>query len=74
MNKYSHYYLTFLIAVFSITFVAAQENSSPKKVLNGEVINGKALTLVRPRFPSSAASVKVSGEVKVQLNLMKTAM
>ena len=40
---------------------------SPKIPINGGVLNAKALSLPAPRYPESARSERVSGEVQVRI-------
>ena len=43
------------------------ENCDSKRLLTGEVINGKALHLAKPEYPRLARMASAQGEVKVQV-------
>jgi TonB family protein len=47
--------------------VDAPEGPYTPKQINGGVINGKALSLVKPPYPSAAKEARASGTVKVQV-------
>jgi TonB family protein len=60
--------------IFSLTIIFltigtffAQTPTPTPKIINSGVINGKAISLIKPVYPTFATSEKPSGEVKVQV-------
>ena len=51
--------------------ISAQESPKPPspKILSGGVLNGKAQTLTKPRYPAAAIAVNASGAVNVQVTI-----
>jgi TonB family protein len=54
----------FITALFFTPFVKAQTNK-PSQTINGGVVNGKAVSLVKPEYPPEASKEKISGAVNV---------
>lgn len=50
-----------------ITTEAIDTTSQPKARVSGGILNGKALSLVKPAYPAAARAAGASGEVKVQI-------
>lgn len=65
MNKI---YLLLILLLFASTNLSAQETALPKQI-NGGVLNGKALSLPKPEYPSAARAVKAEGNVNVQITI-----
>ncbi len=60
-------FILILVLSFGVLNISAQ---TPKpKTINGGVINGKALTLPKPEYPSAAQAVRASGAVNVQVTI-----
>ena len=53
------------LALASSVFVIAQE--SAPKIINGGVLNGKAVSLPRPEYPDTARKARVEGAVRVEI-------
>ncbi len=51
---------------------AAAQTSKNPRIINGGVINGKALELRKPVYPAEAKAKNVSGTVKVQVTIDET--
>jgi len=64
--KYKIAFLMFLILGFGLPTVSAQ-TETPVKSISGGVLNGKALSLPKPAYPSAARAVNASGAVNVQI-------
>lgn len=66
----------FLFSAFGLLNVSGQiqtvEPSKPpvtKKTISGGVLNGKAITLVKPVYPAAARSANIGGAVNVQVTI-----
>jgi TonB family protein len=68
LNKFL---FTLILALsFSLSIVSGQTPTpGVPKVINGGVINGKALSLPKPEYPPAALAVKASGAVNVQVTI-----
>jgi len=64
--KYKIAFLMFLILGFGLPTVSAQ-TETPVKSISGGVLNGKALSLPKPAYPSAARAVNACGAVNVQI-------
>ncbi len=65
MSRPLHQLSFLLLAILmSAVFISAQ---TKEKVVHGGVVNGKALTLVKPAYPAEARSSSLYGEVKVEV-------
>lgn len=51
------------------TPTGTSNNSGSVKTISGGVINGKAINLVKPEYPSAAKAVRASGAVNVQVTV-----
>ena len=65
--------MNFTRAIIAITLAffgatAAWAQDAPK-IINGGVINGKAVSLPKPRYPPEARAAGVGGSVKVQVTI-----
>jgi protein TonB len=49
------------------TPIPPQGPPSESKIINGGVVNGKAISLAKPEYPAAARVAGVSGSVKVQV-------
>lgn len=66
MKKYS---LLFFGVFFSLCCVAANVFAQDMKTTNGGVLNGKAVSLVKPVYPPAAKAVNAGGMVNVQITI-----
>lgn len=55
------------IFILSSLIISAQTPQPLPKQINGGVLNGKAISLQKPSYPSAAKAVKASGAVSVQV-------
>lgn len=59
--------------VLVYNFIGTKETESTEsnndKVINGGVVNGKAISLPKPKYPAAAKAVKASGAVNVQVTI-----
>jgi TonB family protein len=55
--------------VIVYNFVADDQPSQTEKVINGGVLNGKALELPDPTFPAAAKAVNASGMVSIKVTV-----
>ncbi len=67
-------FLVCVLLVFGLSSitVAAQEKSETNgaaRVINGGVVNGKALSLAKPAYPAAARAVRAGGAVNVQVTI-----
>lgn len=70
MNKQlQRLFMLFLVGLFSVVFVSAQENRVMPKVISGGVVNSKATSLVKPEYPPAARAVNAEGAVNVQVTI-----
>lgn len=54
--------------IFFLSFVETRaQNTTPSKPISGGVVNGKAVSLAKPEYPSEAQKQKVTGTVNVQV-------
>ena len=61
---------TLTILFLATTAGIAQTDATPvPKIVRGGVINGKAVELVKPKFPAAARAVRASGAVNVQVTI-----
>lgn len=64
-NKF--FFILILVSSFCLSNAFAQ---TPKpKIINGGVINGKAISLPKPPYPPAAQAVRASGAVNVQVTI-----
>jgi TonB family protein len=67
------FFLTLLALSLSLTNIYAQEAGAPSKpvpkIIEGGVINGKAVSLPKPAYPAAAKAVRASGAVNVQVTI-----
>ncbi len=71
MSKSNFHLVSFLFVVLlTLSAVSAQENQPqvPKQI-NGGVLNGKAVNLVKPEYPAAAKAVGAEGAVNVQITI-----
>lgn len=66
MRKYI--LLASTIFLFTSSTISAQTNVAPKTISAG-VVNGKAIELPKPEYPSAAMAIRASGQVKVQVTI-----
>ncbi len=64
MNKLT---FVFVVSLFCVSTMFAQTNKP--KVVNGGVLNGKAVSLVKPEYPASAKAVNAAGTVNVSIKI-----
>ena len=64
---FSVFFGLFFALVLCCVNVSAQNNVP--KIIDGGVINGKAVNLVKPDYPPAAKSVGASGQVQVQVTI-----
>jgi len=57
------------IETVKTTPIGTSNNSGSVKTISGGVINGKAINLVKPEYPSAAKAVRASGAVNVQVTV-----
>lgn len=70
MNKQLQRLAIFFLIVFSLSvFSSAQEKRAPAKIINGGIINGKAVTLVKPEYPAAARAVNAEGAVNIRVTI-----
>ena len=80
MKKFSFIAVIILLTAFSTTIVFAQDDAPvrgkasqqagktrPPSVIEGGVLNGKAVSLVQPSYPEAAKAVHAGGAVNVQI-------
>lgn len=65
MNKFVNIVGTIFFTSLACLSICAQ--NEPAKIINGGVLNGKAVSLKIPAFPSNAKEAGASGEVKVEV-------
>ena len=65
------FYVLIVVLSVGLTNVSAQETviKPTPKLINGGVINGKAVSLPKPEYPASAQAVRASGTVNVQVTI-----
>lgn len=61
--------LTFIIAVFVFCTSAIFAQTNKHKIVTGGVLNGKAVKLVKPEYPSVAKAVGAEGVVNVAIRI-----
>lgn len=63
-------FLTAVLASVIVSFsIAALGQESAPKVINGGVLNGKAVSLPKPEYPDAAKAAGIEGVVKVQVTI-----
>jgi len=59
----------FSIILFGFSIVSAQTSPLPLKQISGGIVNGKAVTLVKPAYPAAARAVRAGGAVNVKVTI-----
>jgi len=66
-NLFAGLTFIFFAFIFCSVHVAAQDN--PPKIMNGGVLNGKAITLPKPAYPAEAREAKAEGTFSVRITI-----
>src|SRR6476469_6731695 len=63
--------ITALSAVLMLSTLALSQQDAPK-IINGGVLNGKAVRIPKPEYPDSAKAAGVEGTVRVEVTINET--
>jgi len=66
------YLLIFATFVMSLSVAAVSAQETTPKIINGGVLNGKAISLPKPEYPAAARAAHVEGTVRVEIIIDET--
>src|SRR5580765_8972609 len=66
------YSLIFAAFVMSLSVAAVSAQETTPRIINGGVLNGKAISLPKPEYPAAAKAAHVEGTVRVEIIIDET--